>query len=155
MPDHRIHDERSRATYGEFTGYRFIKGTGSLRVEVDVPAEQVTQALQMLGKPGCWIALARMAEEPEKPEKESRRWEDLTPAQQAGIRCADRKFQEFITTIQSWADVDEEDAKTVVYGHCQIFSRKELVPGSEPARAWAELDDQFQTWLKYGDGNDR
>lgn len=78
-------------------------------------------------------------------EKPKRQWDDLLPSQQAGIRCGEPRFAEFIDALGN-------DAADVLRDRLNIRSRAELDTNPRAAAAWRKLDQQYQTWLRYGSG---
>jgi len=84
------------------------------------------------------------------PIKPKRAWGDLTPAQQAGIRCNEKAFQDFLAERCGEPVVGPDGAASVVRLVCGVRSRAELEPGSVPAGCWHQLDGDYEIWLKYG-----
>ena len=69
----------------------------------------------------------------DKPRKQ---WADLTPTQQAGIRCADVDFQAWLGCFNA------EEAAVKVRSHCGVKSRSDI--GLHPAsKRWREMDNDF------------
>lgn len=85
---------------------------------------------------------------PPKPkEKPHQRWEDLSNCQQAGIRCGDVAFWEWLGVAT------EEAAAHNVRRRCDVDSRTELDAPAHilkdgltwpPAIAWQKMDHQFR-----------
>lgn len=84
-----------------------------------------------------------------EPESDKRSWEELPPAQQAGIRCNEPSFRKFLTEMQGRGDgpVSETEAAQVVRDVCCVRSRSEIRPHSPPAKLWNALESEYQTWM--------
>ena len=77
-----------------------------------------------------------------------KRFVDLPFPQQAAIRCSDEGFQFFIH-----AD-DEESAAKQIREYCAVKSRSEILPGTQAAKLWCDLEDLYQkhiTQERYAD----
>lgn len=66
-----------------------------------------------------------------------RSWETLSNAQQAGIRCNDERFQQWV------ARQSKSTAATFVRDYCGVHSRADLNEGP-PADRWRELDARYR-----------
>jgi hypothetical protein len=84
--------------------------------------------------------------------KERDKWRELSPTQQAGIRCSDAVFWAFLEE-EGFAphDIDVNDveiAAQIVRSFCKVASRSQLnKPGFHAQRVlWHQLDQQFQAW---------
>ncbi len=70
-------------------------------------------------------------------EKPRKRWDDLTPPQQAGIRCADVEFQQWLSAF------DAQEAAEAVRRICGVKSRAEFATDEAAAERWRNLDHDF------------
>ena len=157
------------ATSGTFSEVVFVKTRSVCKLVIEVPIEQADMALKALGgvpQPGkeVHVAVARLelnAVQPAEPEKPKQRWQDLKYAQQAGIRCGERRFQEFLIALHSQhTDIQALEratsasqaqamlpdiAASAVRAICEVESRAELnvFPCSE---RWENLDSEFRKW---------
>lgn len=96
-----------------FSDWRTVKGRKQLQLIFEVPLEQQEQVLTMLGAPSpsdpAWCGIALLdkkalqgSSEPVSkpvPTKDRRNWNELPPATQAGIRCAEPAFWKFLEEI--------------------------------------------------------
>ncbi len=74
-------------------------------------------------------------------DKPRKRWDDLTPTQQAGIRCSDVDFQ-------AWLGCSNAEAAAVkVRAHCRVETRASLVIAPGAAALWRQMDHDFMTRL--------
>lgn len=151
------------ALVGALVDVRNYAQSKSVRLVVEVPAEQAGEVIREFGWPTpvspVSVAVARLdmavaqRETPKDTDKPKRAWGDLLPAQQAGIRCNEAPFRTFLAErhkVDGVASLDLDMAADAVRAECHIRSRKELVPGSEPAAAWHRLDADYEAWLRYG-----
>lgn len=77
-----------------------------------------------------------------------RSWHELSPAQQAGIRCSEASFQAFLRE-EGDATCDNADrAATYVRFVCGVDSRSDLNAAGSVARLkWRDMEAKFQAWL--------
>ena len=69
---------------------------------------------------------------------------------QAGIRCSDQGFRNFLATLGWTGDTDGElDAASIVRRICCVRSRKELDTDGQPALDWQALNAKFEEWAGY------
>lgn len=131
-----------RATFSDF---RTVKSRKVAQLVMEVPIEEADAALRTLGgvpRPDIerWVGIAPITAQPR--EKQSRRWEDLTNAQQAGIRCNEGAFQKWLSV----SDADEAAAQ--VREQCAVDSRAELDTDADAARRWHDMDADYEAWLR-------
>lgn len=81
--------------------------------------------------------LAMVALDDNEQPKQRKSWNELTPAVQAALKCADPEFQAFL-------NVDGEEAAAVkVRERCEVQSRRELTQSPRAAAAWETLCADF------------
>lgn len=132
-----------------FSNLRTVNGRKVLQLIFEIPIEQSNQALEILGgvpdpSKSIWCAIARLQEtKPEQPQREKKRWEDMTAAQQAGVLCNDPTFTKF---LQEHHGIQDDDAAGFVRGYCVVNSRKDI--GKEPfsLKAWETLVGDYRAW---------
>lgn len=154
--------DKLAAIQGDYCGLRFIKSRKVAVIEIEIPIERGAEFVATFGAPdtstGVPVALARIdpkashapaapeAQQPRSasaPERgEHRSWAELSPAQQAGIRCNDPLFQRFMKERKG-----VDDAADGVRGICGVASRSQLT--GMAAGAWRALDDEFVLWQRY------
>lgn len=80
------------------------------------------------------------------PAGARRRFEDLQPQQQAGIRCSEPIFIAFLkeTRPDDWHEA--EDAAACVRLICDVHSRVELGTNPKARVIWNQLDLAYQAW---------
>ena len=157
------------AITGQLVDVRNIAAHKSARLLIDVPAEQAASIIAAFGWPTMVspvpVAVARLANpsasfdpskvdgqegertrdlppplQPEVP-KARRHWDDLSPAQQCGIRCADPIFRKFLEENYGQEFNNEGSAAMFMRDYFRIESRSELT-----AKHWGAFDKTFQAW---------
>ncbi len=144
-----------------FCDWRLVKTRGVVQVVFEVPIQDADHAYQALGGmpdysqerwfgiaalnvagPGAQYPVARGAGGDPGGTSAPRR--SVAPekmlAQQAGMACADPRFQEF-----SGYD-NEAGAAIFVRNQCYVSSRAEIRPGTEAGDRWEELYQEFLRW---------
>jgi hypothetical protein len=142
------------ACLGTFSDFRLIKSRKLCQIIVEIPIEQANAALQALGGiPDSanppWVGIARVqpkaASEPLKAvERPRKTWAELTPAQQAGIRCQEQEFVEFLA--EEFGD-EIGDPADYVRKYCGVESRSLIFKGSQAAQRWNLLESAYQAHL--------
>jgi hypothetical protein len=82
----------------------------------------------------------------DKPAGAKRDWNDLQPAQQAGIRSGDSNFIEFLQKEYTQEWLEHGDAADCIRSICGVHSRAELGTDSRKRVLWNQLDKHFQAW---------
>jgi len=82
----------------------------------------------------------------DKPAGEGRRWNDLQPPQQAGLRCSDATFRAYLNEERGYAVADNEEAAEAVREICNVNSRAELGHNHRARVLWHQLDCAYQAW---------
>lgn len=83
------------------------------------------------------LAMVQIGDD-ETPVKAKRKFEDLSPSQQAGIRCNDPAFRHWLGSV-----ADADDAADYVRHYCGVQSRADLNVGGGGAEKWRTLNAQF------------
>jgi len=131
-----------------FAKFQQVSGRKVLQLVFEVPIEAAKQAFDLLGYPTpgteSWVAIAPLKHEPEaKPRKP---FHELPLPQQAGIKCADIAFQEFLGDmgpIPLEGQDGVEWAAQNVRDICGIDSRAELATNPEAAERWRNILREF------------
>lgn len=146
-----------KATYSD---WKLVKTRQVVQIVFEVPLAEADSAYELLGgmpAPATerWFGIAALrGSEPAKPQPvvdkppagAKREWRDLPPSQQAGIRCEELIFEQFLKEERQddWADA--QNARDAVCLICGVTSRSELVTNHKARVIWKQLDDQFQAW---------
>lgn len=167
------------ALSGSLVDVRNYAQSKSVRLIVEIPAEQAGEVIAQFGWPTpaavVPVAIARLAVSakevmPRDPspqasdntgprptdqvggDKTKRAWGELTPAQQAAIRGGDSQFQRFLANkFPGYSVTNADEAAYVIRSTCGVLSRKDIVSGSEAARIWYNLNGDFEAYLRYGE----
>lgn len=145
-----------RATYADF---RNVRTRQVCQIILEIPAEESEQALRFLGGVPIagtekWFAIARLSAAPkDKPDK--RKWDDLPPATQAGIRCNEKSFTTFVIDkgfaphdIDPALASDEDLARAGVLQYCGVESRATLSTDLNAGLKWQNMDTEYRDWLR-------
>lgn len=134
---------------GVFSDFKLVKTRGVAQLVIELPLERAANALEMFGvpQPGeeIHVAVARLHQEQPQP-KPKRSFDDMSPAQQAGLLCNDKDFSRFIRTKKTDAEPVE-----FVRKYCGIGSRSELNVDLDAKEIWSDLVGDFRIWQRHGD----
>lgn len=148
---------------GDYTDLRFIKTRSVAAITIEIPIEQAADFVAAFGAPvpssGCPVAIARIQPSIvrqqleasvaliEKPAKERRSWSALSYAEQAGIRCNEQDFWQYIAEAKNVTKpISSDDAAAFVRMHCRVDSRSEIKWGTEAGEKWCLLDIGYGAW---------
>ena len=137
-----------------FAHYERKPGLKVMRLHFEVPLEKGMETISILGEPtpdnDVWVGIALLGGEREEEKKQTgRRWRDLNPAQQAGMRCQEPAFQRFMRETRVPEAHRDSDCASLIYQHFNIESRSELNK-PEMATLWHACDREFQAWMAAG-----
>ena len=77
-----------------------------------------------------------------------RKFAELPPTAQAGIRCGEAAFWEFIKRYLGFDERDLAiDPAPYVRLICNVASRAEMNTNAEAAARWRDLEARYQVWL--------
>lgn len=155
-----------RVIQADFANWRPVTGRKVLQLIFEIDISQTGEVLRRLGTPtpgeSKWCAIALL--EPKivheelvdkkpgeltpcdkhgipLPAKTSKKFADMPLSQQAGIRCDDQVFQEYMGVMNA------ADAARLVRARCEIETRSELARNEHAAAAWQKIEAQYQSWL--------
>lgn len=168
-----------RIIKASYSTWRPVQGRKVLQIIFEVPLEQQTEVLTMLGAPGDqWVAIALLDDKaasfngrtsdfdsenagsiPAAVAKPKRAFKDLPLSQQAGIRCGEAQFREFLLhklfTTEKIGEGVLKDTATLLREEIGVSSRSSLdVYGGDAASRWQNLNAEYETRLldqKYAD----
>lgn len=72
-------------------------------------------------------------------------WDELSPAQQAGILCADQAFITFLNEKYGGIQ-NKDDATDLVHRYCAVGSRRDLGGNAAALEQWRHLVSRYRTW---------
>lgn len=153
-----------------YSDWKLVKTRGVVQIVLEIPLHDTAHALDVLGgmpdvSKERWFAIAALkdqkgvAQQPsdakpqpvlDKPQAGAKRWGDMQPAQQAGIRCGEPLFLAFLKEERpdDWHDASEDPAECVRM-ICRVESRS-LLNREDAAQRWQKLNDQFVAWERVG-----
>ena len=158
------------ATLVTFSDFKLIKTRAVAQFIFEVPIEKADDVLADLGglpvgAAERWCGIARVqhvavsgpqpgvATPPRAIESDPRdrgkllprrKWEDLTPAQQAGIRCGEDDFHIFLSDSFPYYG---DDSAAFVRVYCGVDSRRLIHKGTRAGQRWNLLESSYQAWL--------
>jgi hypothetical protein len=136
-----------RATYSD---WKLVKTRGVVQVILEVPLADSDAAYEVLGgmpdpSKERWFGVAAISQEP-APKKTPIDWRDVQPAAQAGIRCGEPRFREFLRCEHGFDAKDTDEAATVVRQLCQVNTRAAFSTNPAARARWTHLDNQYRAW---------
>jgi hypothetical protein len=160
-----------RATFcGTYSDWKLIRTRSVVQIIFEVPLEASGDAYRVLGgmpQPSkeVWCAIARLNNgkeattpvEPLAPKPapsadnaaarapSERKWHEITPAQQAGIRCNEPAFVRFLQERHRGSIVSTNDAEEFVRAWCEVESRRDIRSG-QPLARWQTLEGDYRAW---------
>jgi hypothetical protein len=130
----------------------------SVVLQVEVPEEYGEAIVRAFGWPTRMkplpVAVARLDDAGDPPKHaerppEPRRFDDLPPAEQAGIVCKDPEFAEFLRSTAPYKQFMADPRWTLedmVRDCCGVKSRKDIEEGTEAGRQWRVILNRFRAW---------
>jgi hypothetical protein len=143
-----------RAIEGIYADLRQVKTRGCWQLVIDVPAHNAERLVELFGLPRqdevTWLAVARLTPEAskvatfEKPASASgKAHRERTLPEKVGMRCNDKRFQEWLHSSMGRVTANAEDAAYWVRHECGVKSRSEILPGTETAKRWLALETRY------------
>jgi hypothetical protein len=139
-----------KAIKATFADWRPVKGRKQLQLIFEVPLEETSEVLKMLGAPmpdkETWVAIALLdmrtfddqGNLQDPAQKHRRAFCDMPFPQQAGILSEDQKFE-------TWAlshihlNMDDTDCAAVIRRWCGVTTRADILPGTHAGGKWINL----------------
>jgi hypothetical protein len=136
------------ALQGQLVDIRNVGTHKSVKLTIHVPEELALSVTEMFGWPTAVnpvsVALARLVEQKKPEQTERRRWHELPVVQQAGIRCNEVAFWQFLAfKLDRKQPENEKDAATILRNYFKVNTRKDI-----PAGPWNELEGEYQLWSR-------
>src|SRR3972149_8792011 len=148
-----------------YTDWKLIRTRGVVQVVFEVPIERSREAYDALGgmptpASEVWCAIARLnMENAQKPRPSTpkppatggahhKSWHEMTPAQQAGILCAEPTFWKFCEEWLGQTIRVEDQCIFAVREYCGVQSRKEIDPNGLSGRNWRAITAEYRAWMR-------
>ena len=146
------------AISGDYVDLKFIKTRKVCQIVIEVPIEEGAKIVDAFGTPlpdsNVPVAVARLTAAPtlQAPAdiREPRRFSDLKPSQQAGIRCRDQAFRAFLKETGGYDPATPDEAAEAVREICIVDSRSVFDRDQAAAGRWVQLNNQFDAWMAAG-----
>jgi hypothetical protein len=154
----------SEAILATFADVKFIRTRSTMQLVLELPIEQADEALKALGgvpQPGTerWVGVALAPKERKglvdsnfatpklaAESRERRQFNSLPLKTQAGIRCSDEQFKDFLS--EEWSELySTYGAEQLVRDLCCVTSRSELDTNDLAAQKWLKLEERYQAFL--------
>lgn len=131
-----------KAVAGQFVKLDSVPTRKVVRVVLEMPIEAANDVLRELGgypdaANAKWVGVALLTGEPSENTLKGGKL-----AQRAGIICDHGSFQRFAR------ECGYDDAVKMIYARCDITSRAHLDHDPEAAKAFHELDLEYQAWMR-------
>jgi hypothetical protein len=85
-------------------------------------------------------------DETPKETKAKLDWREVQPAAQAGIRCAEPRFRDFIAVEYGMNTKTAQEAAEAVRNICNVNSRSEFSTNQRKRVLWHQLDSKYRDW---------
>jgi hypothetical protein len=125
----------------------------SVILQVEIPEEYGEAIVRAFGWPTrvkpLPVAVARLEEGMQKaeprPDAAPRRFDDLSPAEQAGILCKEEGFAEFLRTTSPYRQSEKGPEETVRL-YCGVDSRADIKEGTYAGAKWDYMLHKYRRW---------
>lgn len=84
-------------------------------------------------------------EQPKEP-KGKLDWREVPPAAQAGIRCSDARFRDYLAVEYGAETNTPEEAAKALRDICKVNSRTEFSTNPKARVLWHQLDSAYRDW---------
>lgn len=139
-----------RATYSD---WKLVRTRQVVQLVFEVPLAEADAAYEVIGgmpNPASerWFGIAPLdlmqKQLGEKPKKD---WRDLSPVQQAAMRCQESAFVRFLIEERQddWHESANDPADCVRL-ICAVESRADLATNHKARVIWHQLDEEYQAW---------
>lgn len=132
---------------GTYADFKTVKTRSTFQVIVEMPIEQAERFVSVFGMPIPGkeqpVALALLHKPAEKPERPRKAFHEMPRSQQAGLLCADERFQKWLGIIPDY-EGDVYAAETV-RAMCGVPSRANLDVDAAAAAKWDSMVSKYRT----------
>ncbi len=85
-------------------------------------------------------------EQPVEQPKGELDWREVQPAAQAGIRCAEPRFRDYLAVEHGIATKTAQEAAEAVRTLCGVNSRAQLGVNHRARALWHQIDASYRQW---------
>ena len=116
-------------------------------IGIDDPVADAVSGLDQGLAEGLVDGGARVGREEAAPTAR-RKFSELLPAQQSGIRCNEPAFWRFLSEHKGYQVKNADDAAEAVRDACKVQSRADLnMIGGDGGKRWRALNAEFDVWM--------
>jgi hypothetical protein len=141
---------------GGLVGIKNVGYDASVHLTIALPQELGAAIIAAFGWPTVKnpipVAIARIDEgaaQKGPKEREHRRFNALSPAEQAGIICKEEDFREFLRTVVPYKSMSLSfnfGPEDLVRDCCGVASRADIKEGTEAHRQWRIILERYRRW---------
>lgn len=138
---------------GTYADWKLVKTRGVVQVILEIPLADSDAAYAVLGgmpNPAQenWFAVAPLAAPAiaKQITKEPRDWRDVQPAAQAGIRCNDARFRDYLAVEYGEETSTPEEAAAALRRISKVNSRAEFSTNQKARMFWHQMDGAYRAW---------
>jgi hypothetical protein len=91
-------------------------------------------------------ALVEIGDDELPKEKGKLDWRDVQPAAQAGIRCAEPRFRDYLAVEHGIDTKTAQEAAEAVRNLCGVNSRAQLGVNHKARALWHSIDSGYRDW---------
>lgn len=91
-------------------------------------------------------ALVEIGDDEQPKEKSRLDWRDVQPAAQAGIRCAEPRFRDYLAVEHGISTNTTEEAAEAIRKLCGVTSRASLGVNHKARALWFQIDSGYREW---------
>lgn len=91
-------------------------------------------------------ALVEVGDDELPKQKKPTDWREVQPAAQAGIRCAEPRFRDYLRSEHGKNTRSPDEAAEVIRKMCGVASRTELSTNHKALTLWHSIDSGYREW---------
>lgn len=121
--------------------------SGDWKITFTVQAADMDQRLTSAAMGTRFQAALVEIDDNEQPKEKGRLdWRDVQPAAQAGIRCAEPRFRDYLAVEHGINTKTAQEAAEAVRTLCGVNSRAQLGVNHKARTLWHQLDSSYRQW---------
>jgi hypothetical protein len=139
---------------GTYSDLKTVRSRGVGQLVIEFPIEQFEAVVRMLGSPtgDQWVAVAALqlgsgqVIEGKVTPPQKRTWDELSRKEQAGILCAEPRFQSWVHgNVHKLSHFAPENCAKAVRWKCGVTSRRELDENEMAGAVWDRLVREYRS----------
>lgn len=121
--------------------------SGDWKVTFTVQASDMDQRLTSAAMGTRFqAALVEIGDDEQPKQKKPMDWREVQPAAQAGIRCADARFRDYLAVEYGVETSTPEEAAKALRTLCGVNSRAEFSTNPKARVYWNQFDSAYRAW---------